>query len=69
MNENKQEICDALAEALKLTRDGANIARIEYNSHTEHALIYFKDDAVLFPVNVTCDSGIAMIRDIMRVMP
>ena len=68
MNEKKQAICDALAETLKLTHNCKDIIRIEYNSNTECALICCKG-ADPIPVNVACDSGTAMIRDIMRRLP
>ena len=68
MNENKQAICDALAETLKLTRNCKDIIRIEYNPNTECALICFKN-ADPIPANVACDSGTALIRDIMRRLP
>lgn len=64
--EDKQLICDLLCWALKATRD----------QHDLDALIYHKDDGeefveICYPnggtnVNVTMDSGIAMIRDILR---
>ncbi len=69
MNENKQAICDALAETLKLTRNyGDIIIRIEYKPNKECALVYLKGYGSI-PVNVACDSGTALIRDIMRRLP
>ena len=66
--ENKQAICDALTETLKLTRNCEDIIRIEYNPNTECALICCKG-ADPIPVNVACDSGTALILDIMRRLP
>lgn len=64
--EDKQLICDLLCWALKATRD----------QHDLQALIYHKEGCdeyvdICYPkggrnVNVTIDSGIAMIRDILR---
>ena len=68
MNEDKQAICDALAETLRLTRNCEDIIRIEYNPNTECVLICFKN-ADPIPTNVACDSGTALIRDIMRRLP
>lgn len=68
MNEDKQAICDALAETLRLTRNCDDIIRIEYNPNTECALVYL-EGADPIPVNVACDSGTALIRDIMRRLP
>lgn len=69
MEEDKQKICDALAEALKLTRNHTNLDRIEYENNEnlgmEFATIYW-NGGMLERTNVTMDSGTAMIRDIMR---
>lgn len=64
--EDKQLICDLLCWVLKATRD----------QHDLEALIYHKDNGeelveICYPnggtnVNVTMDSGIAMIHDILR---
>lgn len=63
--ENKQQICDKFAELLKITRFGENIDHIEYNPNTECALVCRKDRNPI-PVNVAMDSGIAIIKDILR---
>lgn len=65
LNENKQQICDKFAELLKVTRFGENIDRIEYNPNTECALVVRKDRKPI-PVNVAMDSGVAIIKDILR---
>ena len=65
--EDKQHICDLLCEALKATR----------NQHDLQAIIYHyngPDDQMVTlayseggtSVNVSMDSGIAMIRDIVK---
>lgn len=64
MDENKQAICDKLAEALKLTRNCFDLQEIKYDAEREVATVVFKNGGV--PVNVAMDSGTAMIRDIMR---
>lgn len=64
-HEDKQKICSALAEALKLTRVGTNIAAIEYDPKSETAKVIFRSGAHRL-INVACDSGAAMIRDIMN---
>lgn len=63
--ENKQQICDKFAELLKITRFGENIDRIEYNPNTECALVVRKDRKPV-PINVAMDSGVAIIKDILR---
>lgn len=67
MNENKQAICDALAETLKLTCSGKIIDRIEYNP-SEYVLVYYKGTAPT-AINVVGDSDTAMIKNIMRGIP
>lgn len=69
--EDKQAICDALAATLKLTRNQNDIAWIDYikddRSCLEIAVIAYENGTKKI-VNVTADSGIAMIRDIMKVI-
>ncbi len=63
--EDKQQICDKFAELLKITRFGESVDRIEYNPNTECALICRKGRDPI-PVDVAMDSGIAIIKDILR---
>lgn len=66
--EDKQKICDALLECLKLTRYGMDIAAIRYFRQTEsdeEVIIYFKGEGTL-TINVSMDSGIGMLRDILK---
>lgn len=67
MSENKQAICDKLAEALKITRNCYDLTDIEYDVKAEVAVLHFVGGDV--KVNVAMDSGTAMIRDIMRAVP
>lgn len=66
--ENKQHICDLLAEALKATRDQSDLVRIRYeeigSDHQQVVIDY--ENGGHRSVNVSLDSGVAMIRDIMR---
>ena len=65
--ENKQAICDALCETLKLTRGFTDLQKIEYTKDAygdEYA--YVVGPTYAYKVNVTMDSGIAMIEDILR---
>lgn len=64
--ENKQLICNLLMEAIKATRAGSDIKCLFYDSYHEWVLVYDCKDNVIRKINVACDSGIAMIRDIMR---
>ena len=69
--ENKQAICDALAATLRLTRNHSDLDRIEYENDEElgleFATIYWNGGTAR-KVNVSLDSGTAMIRDIMKVI-
>lgn len=68
--ENKQHICDLLTEALKATRDQADLIRIRYEEigpdHQQVVLDYEGNGHR--SVNVSLDSGIAMIRDILMAL-
>ena len=66
-NENKHEIVKALAQLLKLTRAGQDIADITFEPVEEIATVVYLDGSTE-RVNVFCDSGIAMIRDILAVI-
>ena len=66
--EDKQEICDLLLETLKATRGGQDIVNLIYGRITqseENVMVLFANGTHL-NVNVSMDSGIEMIRDIMR---
>lgn len=68
--EDKRRICELFADVLKLTRAGSEIDMIQYQKTAdgiEKAHIYFSNDEVM-SVNVTCDSGMSMIRDITRAL-
>lgn len=66
--ENKQEICNLLLKAIQATRAGKDITALDYINDKEVGVevveIKFKGDIVR-PVDVSCDMGIAMIRDIL----
>lgn len=69
MNEDKQAICDALCEALKLTCNygGGYIRQLKYckDEHKEIVSVIFIDYSFK-DINVACDSGTALIRDVMN---
>lgn len=67
MNEDKTAIIKKLMEVLQMTRAGADIVRMDYVSSDYDEVVeveYFgggrKD------INVSIDSGAAMIRDVMK---
>lgn len=66
--ENKQLICDSLLFALKLTRRFEDLTNLIYDEKTETVTpIYFNGNKSVFgrSISVECDSGIAMIRDVL----
>lgn len=65
MKEDKQAICNALCEALKLTQAFHDIVGIDYNAGSEKAIVIFDDDNSV-DINVAFDSGAAMMMDILR---
>lgn len=68
--ENKQLILDSLCSALQLTRDQANLEALEYKdlgSDTQHVIATY-DGGGSREINVSLDSGIAMIRDVLRAL-
>lgn len=67
MEEDKQAICDALCKTLQLTRGASDLIRIVYHrtGGMEYAELKFQG-SLRRRVNITRDSGTAMIRDILR---
>lgn len=63
--EDKQKICDALLEALKLTREAGDAVGIDYDNEAEIVTVTFEGGGNR-RINVGMDSGTAMIRDIMN---
>lgn len=64
MEENKQAILDALLPALKLTRACADIKELRYHKENDRVIIVYDGDCN--DVNVSLDSGVAMIIDIAK---
>lgn len=66
--EDKQHICDLLAEALKATRGQSDLVRIRYEriGQSEEQVVLDYEGGGHVSVNVSMDSGTAMIRDIVR---
>ena len=64
--ENKQQILDLLLPALQATRDLHTLEELRYDAEAETVWCAFEHGA--FPVNVAMDSGIAMIRDLLRAL-
>ena len=68
--ENKQLICDLLLKALQATRGACDLKFLAYENdekrRREIVTAYFYDYRGGHIIDVTGDSGIAMIGDIMK---
>ncbi|MCD8211528.1 MAG: hypothetical protein LUC17_00675 [Oscillospiraceae bacterium] len=64
MEEDKQKICDLLLPAIQATRGGSTVEGLEYDPKQDVVFIHTKHGVRV--ANTECDSGISMIRDIMR---
>lgn len=63
--ENKQLICDRFLECLYLTRQLYDLIDLDYIEEKELVVAHFEGGGKK-EINVAMDSGIAMIRDIIR---
>jgi hypothetical protein len=63
--ENKQLICDLLLKACQATYHAADLVSFDYDAETEVVTATFENGYKRY-ANVAMDSGVAMIRDIMR---
>lgn len=67
--EDKQAICDALTKTLMLTRNHSDLDCLTYESDEDHEMEFVtvrRKGGTTKRINVSLDSGTAMIRDIMR---
>lgn len=64
-DEDKQIICDLLLPALQATRSLFDLKKLQYDPDKEIVTAYFDNDWTKV-VNVSADSGIAMIKDIIK---
>lgn len=63
--EDNQRICDLLALTLKETREFNNIKGLHYDEQYETVTTEFASGGKRL-INVSMDSGIAMIKDILK---
>lgn len=63
--EDKQKILDLLLPTLQATRYFYNLEALEYEDKTETVKATFRNGYTK-SANVGCDSGIAMIRDVIK---
>lgn len=69
MEEDKQKILDALLKALTQTRDLYDLFDLEYKSTPDKQFVIAKFvRGGTKKINVTMDSGVAMIRDVMHAL-
>lgn len=69
--ENKAMIAEKLADVLKLTRAGKDLETIEYwndECGAETAVCFMDGGEYQIRVNVSADSGAAMIEDIVKAL-
>lgn len=68
MKEDKQLICDVLLKTLQLTREGSELQSLDYFqiNDDEMVRITYVNQYARKVVNVTADSGVALIRDILK---
>ena len=66
--ENKQEICNLLCAALRATRDQSDLTDVIYRQmpNDNEIVTLFYENGHKRSINVNMDSGIAMIRDVLR---
>lgn len=67
--EDKQNVCEKLCKALKLTRDFNTLVYLQYEKKKNIELVHaiFQDKRTVL-VNVTCDSEAALIRDVVNIL-
>ena len=66
-NFTKYDICRALLPVLKMTRALCDLEDLEYHVDTEEVHAVFKGGYTK-KINVACDSGLAMIKDIVNII-
>lgn len=69
MHEDKQKICDLLLPALQATYDASDLVALEYSyieSEDKEIVAARFSGGGIRRINVSMDSGTAMIRDIMK---
>ena len=66
--DDKQNICDLLLTTLQATREHHDLTELTYKMHDNHeeTVTAIFNNKRKIDVNVSCDSGIAMIRDIIK---
>lgn len=66
--EDKEAVTQALFNALKTTVEGVDIAEMNYRrlSNNEELVTIVYNTGYRKTVNVSCDSGVALMKDVLR---
>lgn len=64
-NFTKHDICRALLPVLRMTRALRDLEDLEYQGDTEEVHAVFRGGYTK-KINVACDSGLAMVKDIVN---
>ena len=66
--ENKETIINCLYQALKFTVAGVGLEAIRYEQlmNGDEIAVLMYDNGYRKSVNISCDSGLALMRDILR---
>ena len=65
MEENKKEIVGRLSILMKATRAGWDLDRLKLSEDQKEVLVIFRSGYEK-RVNIECDSGIALIQDVIQ---
>ena len=68
--EDKQKICDKLLETLQLTRQYEDLQSLIYlrGGHDQESVMALVTSGGTQEINVSMDSGAAMVRDILKAL-
>ena len=68
MKESKEDICGLLLQTLKATRNLHDLTALEYvkGPNGSEIITAVFEDGYKHAINVTCDSGTAMITDVLK---
>lgn len=69
--EDKQKICNLFLRALQETRNYSDLEDLQYEQDKERGIEVVNalfENGCVKTVNVACDSGIAMMQDIIRMI-
>jgi len=68
VEENKQHILDLLLPALQATRDLRDLKNLSYEKGFDGEYVIAEFESGTKSCNVTMDSGVAMVRDVLKAL-